>query len=153
MTDQDIDAIFAEAQLARREVKVCTRPDLVEEYRNLAGQDRGDSLSDKGRGKKLAELVAQIEAKTVTFVFQALPPEKYRALLAKHPPTPGNKGQERIGYNIESFVDALIQECLVSPKLTEKQWSAVRPKVSQADWDAMQAAAHSVSAIRVEVPF
>lgn len=166
MTDQDIDAILEDAQLARREVPVCMRPDLVKEFKECtekiakAADEKGDSLSGKGKRQqvghlqtRLEELREQIRAKTIRFVLEALPKDDYRKLKKKHPPLKGDRGQEAVGYDIESFVNALLPMCLVSPKLSDKQWSAVQRKMSQADWDALQTATHLVNASKVELPF
>lgn len=57
---------------------------------------------------RVAEARAAQEASTVVFVLEAIPRDKWDALVTKFPPRDGNKDDESIGFNDDTFMPALL---------------------------------------------
>ena len=137
----DADAILLGARLAEDTVPVCTRGDLVDEFRRLdreLAQARMQAAADPriaGSGTadlktRMDDLKAQIEAATVQFKLRALPPKKWRDLVDEHPPRQlpdGSIHQDDKGpqVNNETFFPALIRASTVEPALRDETWAAL----------------------------
>lgn len=59
--------------------------------------------------------LAEAEERAVVVLLRPLGRKKWRALVAAHPPRPGNDDDKRFGVNDETFGDALVAACLASP--------------------------------------
>lgn len=137
----DPDAILLSARLSEDTVPVCTRGDLVDEFRLLdreLAQARVQAAADPriaGSGTadlqtRMDDLKAQIEAATVRFKLRALPPKKWRDLVDQHPPRQmpdGSIHQDDKGpqVNNETFFPALIRLSTVEPVLRDETWAAL----------------------------
>lgn len=97
----DWKSLAAQAQPRRKTVRLCLRGDLLADLQ--AAQDMGD-------GERVEELTEQVQAATVTFVVAGLTRQAYRALEARHPDADGGSG-----WNVDTFPEALVRECLVTP--------------------------------------
>lgn len=134
----DVDAVLLGGKLPEDTVPVCTRGDLVDEYRRVAdelAQARIRATADPrlaGSGTpaldaRIEELHGQIEAATVPFRLRALAPRRWRELVEQHPPRkvggnavhPDDAG---VGVNRETFFPALIRVSTVEPKLRDETW-------------------------------
>lgn len=60
-------------------------------------------------------LVAEAEESAVHVKVQALRRSAWKALIAEHPPREGNKDDEAVGVNEDTFKDALVAESIVEP--------------------------------------
>lgn len=136
----DADAILLGARLAEDTVPVCTRGDLVDEFRRLdreLTQARVREAADPrlaGAGSELRarldDLKGQIETATVVFKLRALAPKMWRDLVDKHPPRklpdgsihPDDRGPQ---VNNETFFPALIRASTVEPQLRDETWAAL----------------------------
>lgn len=59
------------------------------------------------------ELVEEVAASQVTFVFEALPWDVRVELQAEHPPRPGNLADAVRNYNFQTFLPALVRKSVV----------------------------------------
>ncbi|MEO3929237.1 hypothetical protein ABGB07_36110 [Micromonosporaceae bacterium B7E4] len=137
----DADAILLGARLAEDTVPVCTRGDLVNEFRRLdreLAQVRVQAAADPriaGTGSaelqaRLDDLRQQIEAATIQFKLRALSPKRWRDLVDEHPPRKmpdGSIHQDDQGpqVNNETFFPALVRLSTVEPKLRDETWAAL----------------------------
>lgn len=129
----DPGALIRNAKLRTGEFRVCTDPELLDEYQRLilardAAKDAAkDSLSAGATGEieaQIAKALKAVEDATVTLVFRALPRPQFRALIAEHPQRKDAEGNlthplDALGFNFDSLFDALIRRSLVSPQLDE----------------------------------
>lgn len=153
MTEQDLDAILDAAKLPEKQVPICLRTDLLQEYDRIEDDRPTDSLSDGGVSARREEVRAQIEAATVTFTLRALPREKFRALLAQHPPRKDNPGDRSLGYDIDGFTFDLAKQCTVSPTVTKQHWDRLEETLSQGQWNKLHRAALDVNQSSGDIPF
>lgn len=61
-------------------------------------------------------LVKEAEESAVHVKLQALKRSDWRALVAEHQPREGNKGDESVGVNEDTFKDALVPASIVEPE-------------------------------------
>jgi hypothetical protein len=137
----DADGILLGARLPEETVPVCTRGDLINEFRRLdreLAQAQVQAAADPriaGNGTadlraRVDELRHQIEAATVQFKLRALQPKRWRDLVDEHPPRKmpdGSIHQDDRGpqVNNETFFPALIRLSTVEPVLREETWAAL----------------------------
>jgi hypothetical protein len=168
----DFKKLLSEAKLPERSVQVCLRPDLAAEYEqaereleqtqenpvnSLAGDPRVPQLLSRMDG-----LREEMRGHTRTFLFRALPRRAWRELVAEHPPrqtveedgTIGvNQMDRTLGINGETFFDAIIRRCLVSPELDEEDWEVLSDKLTDRQFDLLSDAAWSVNRGEFDIPF
>jgi hypothetical protein len=65
--------------------------------------------------KEHDDLVKEAEESALRVVVQALRRSEWKALVKEHPPRVGNKDDERVGANEDTFKDALIPVSIVEP--------------------------------------
>lgn len=135
------DDILLGAKLAEDTVPVCTRGDLVDEFRRLDRElveSRAKAAADPrlaGSGAtaveaRLSEIKGQIEAATVQFRLRALG-RRWNRLVEEHPPrkAPDGKVNEEDarngGVNTDTFFPALIRASTVEPQLRDETWDAL----------------------------
>ncbi|XTZ17044.1 hypothetical protein ACQSSU_06605 [Micromonospora echinospora] len=129
----DPNALLTGARLPEDEVPICTRLDLVTEWRRLGKelaaakvQSAADPrIAGNGVGDlaaRMEELREQVEASTVTMTVRALKPKRWNELTELHPPRPDNEDDARMGVNRSTFLPALVRASTVAPELTEETW-------------------------------
>ncbi|MEU0081364.1 hypothetical protein ABZY58_25980 [Micromonospora tulbaghiae] len=132
----DVDAILTGAKPAEDTVPICTRGDLVNQWRQLAKeltQAKAAAVADPrvaGDGtdelvRRLEDLRAQVEASTVPFELRALAPKRWAELVAEHPPRDGDEEDLRMQVNRETFLPVLVRLSTVSPQLKDETWAAL----------------------------
>lgn len=160
----NIDDLLASARLAEDTVPICLRPDLLAEYKDaesaLEEAERAHATEGSlDAGDKLAaaavveELREQMLAASVTFTVRALPRKRWTALYGEHPPREGDDGDARVGFNRDTFYDALVRECVVEPQLSAEQWDALDATLSSAQFASLRTTAWLVNSADVDVPF
>jgi hypothetical protein len=164
--------ILGTAKLPEKTIPLCMRGDLAGEFDELerqleeADKDRGDSLD---AGAEVAELVEQIEAlqtemkeHTYTFRVRALSRRAYRALVAEHPPREvvdenGNKkldaNDEGLGFNVETFFEALLRVALVDPDLDDASWDQLLDTLTDRQFEELAGGAWLLNRAEVDIPF
>lgn len=158
----DLDEWIAGGQRPRLSVPLCLagnlRADYDEKHRQLAEmpdlsqQTMADRATVRRGIEELEQLRERMEAATRVLVLEALDPNDYNRLLAKHPARDGNRLDRAYGANVDAWFPALISACCVEPAISPEQVQALRPKLSAAQWDHLTGAAFAVNRSQVNVP-
>lgn len=156
----DAEDIIAAAELPRATASLCLRSGLVAQWEKLHAEWRvaPDTRTSLGAVSPKAELAAQMRALSdemakfqVTFVFEALPPEQYSALILKHPPVGDEKHTMR--WNHATFEPALIEACLVDPVMNGEQVTRLLAKLSTAQMKQLGDTAYRANEGPADIPF
>lgn len=150
----------------------CMDPDLVDEYeRAVSERDKAksgvrDSLSAGAVAPELeqrvADLLEQVEAKTVTLLFQALPKPEFKALRDLYPPRRNDDGQieakhiqdARYGINFDDFWEPFIRASLVSPELDDETMTVlIEERFTDGQWDDVTTKVWNLNQSKVDVSF
>jgi hypothetical protein len=166
----DFADLLATATPPQRTVRICLRGDLAERWEQLSERLEGaraaqPSASLAGTGipalsAEMDALTAELHDATVEFTVRGLSRADWRELEAAHPPRrdpatgePVKEDAER-GHDTNTFYDALIQACVVSPEITAEQWQHLLGKVlNEGQLSQLASAAVVVSRGTVDVPF
>lgn len=129
---KNVKDLIRGAKLPVEKVKVCTRPDLVDEYEELnarVASARENPTSISGAPElptwtaRLEELKDEIEDTTIEFTIRGLPSEEYTKLAVKYPAREGNqKDLLAGGVNVDEIAEQLIRLGTVDPVLDEEDW-------------------------------
>jgi hypothetical protein len=169
----DVDAILTGARLPEDRVPVCTRGDLVAEWKRLAqelteakARDIADPRLAGGATAALVErmegLRGQVEASTVEFRLRALPRKRWSELADAHPPRKEAGGavhpdDQALGVNRETFLPALVRASTVEPKLRDETWQALLDAegelLGEQQWRRLWRACWNLNMTEVDVPF
>ncbi|MEU5946315.1 hypothetical protein ABZ793_12225 [Micromonospora sp. NPDC047465] len=168
----DFDAILTGARLPEDQVPVCTRADLVAEWKRLAQQlteakarDAADPRLAGGATAALVErmeaLRGQVEESTVEFRLRALPRKRWNELADAHPPRQKDgkvhPDDVALGVNIETFLPALVRASTVEPKLKDKTWAALLDAegelLGEQQWRRLWKSCWNLNVADVNVPF
>ncbi|MFG1847775.1 hypothetical protein [Micromonospora carbonacea] len=168
----DADKILTGARMPEDQVPVCTRADLVAEWKRL-GQELAAAkvknaadprLSGSGTGDLIARMEAlreEIEASTVLFRVRALRRKVWNDLADAHPPrkTGGrvHPEDEPLGVNRATFLPALVRASTVEPQLAEETWAALLDPdgelLSEQQWRRLWRACWNLNVAEIDVPF
>ena len=136
MTPERLAELRSRASRPRRTVPIVCNGDLAERIDNaqdeLLSLDRaatGGRLASKSNSataaaleKQLDDLYVQAEADTLLLVVEGLEGTVWRALIAQYPPTPGEDGKPRGGYDAfcdrEAFEEPLIRAATIGMRAT-----------------------------------
>lgn len=168
----DVDAILTGARLPEDRVPVCTRADLVAEWKRLAqelteakARDLADPRLAGGATTALVErlegLRAEVEASTVEFRLRALPRKQWNNLADAHPPRQkdGKVHPEdvNLGANAATFLPALVRASTVEPKLKDETWAALLDPdgelLGEQQWRRLWRACWNLNVAAIDVPF
>lgn len=169
---KDVDAILAGARLAEDRVPVCTRADLVAEWKRL-GRDLAEAKVTDAADPRLAGgatvalvermegLRGQIEASTVEFLLRALPRKRWTDLADAHPPRKDaakvHADDAAMQVNRETFLPALVRASTVEPKLRDETWRALLDPdgelLGEQQWRRLWRACWNLNMAEVDVPF
>ncbi|GLY21700.1 hypothetical protein [Micromonospora sp. NBRC 101691] len=130
----DPNALLTGARLPEDEVRICTRLDLVTQWRRLAEElaaakvrntvdprIAGGDVSDLA--ERMEALRAEVEASTVTMRVRALSPKAWNELAETHPPRPDDEEDARMTVNRATFLPVLVRASTYEPELTEETWA------------------------------
>lgn len=165
-TSKSLQEILAGAKRPEKTVRLCLRGDLNAEFEALEGRLNEIRSKDRGEGRlnpsteardiarDMEQLKDEMAASTVPFVLRALPRREFQKLFAAHPPEKGNDTHKQLGYNPETFYEALVKASVVDPELDEDTWVRLSEEVwTSAQWAALVAAASALNMNEVSVPF
>ncbi len=158
MTDSILDLIRA-ARPAERKVPLFLRGDLVARHADLerelvAVATGDDSFGGSGDSVRLASQVAELEtemrASVASFCLRSIGPFASNDLIAAHPPRDGEKRDEGLGYNPETFYPARIRATCYAIDRGDERLALLDDEgvdleaMTDADWSQlMKALAHS----------
>ena len=142
-----IDAAVDNKQPLERSAKIILRADLNFEWRQLQASLDAAARQDELEGslakpfpntervvERMEEIRADVEASQVEFVFGRLDWTKRLALQGEHPPREGNVLDLSRGFNLETFIPALIKAAFrravaadgtVDESIDEARWAAL----------------------------
>ncbi|WP_292605973.1 hypothetical protein [Nocardioides sp. REDSEA-S30_B4] len=69
----------------------------------------------------------------------------FRALLVEHAPREGNEDDERVGYNEDTFPEALLLESVTEPEMNRANLTAFLDAVSDGDFEKLFTAAYMLN--------
>jgi hypothetical protein len=184
----DVHALIAAAKPAETTVPICLRGELVAQLEDLEREYEKARRQPSTRGKEDPDpqtefveqaraLQAEMEQGTVVFRLRKLPPAKYRALVAAHPPRRDeedqlDQGDVNLGFNRDTFLPELIRLSTYEPQLSDAEWRRLlgdseteAARLAEAGEDAeegvlsfhqtteLAGAAYAVNEREVRVPF
>jgi len=156
------------AKLRRDEYRICTDPDLVDEYERLVEAKAAATVRDADSlaGGQAIEIQSEIDAlreemeeATVTLVLQALSRREYAALVDKHPPRKDAEGvtlpvDVRYGVDYEGFFNELARRSIVAPELDAQTLDLlIDEKLSDGQWEDLTTRCGKLNRTTVDVPF
>lgn len=154
------------AKLPERTVDICLRGDLQAVWEDLhrqladveAAAAKDKRLNSDKRAREIGEQITavqdQMRADTLVFRMRALPKKKWDKLLKEHPPRKDNEEDAQLGYNVDSFMVALIRACTYSPDdLDDEGWSELLDDTTT-EWQfaQLQNTALALNVRKVDVP-
>lgn len=156
--------VIASAALPERSVQLCLRGDLLAALQDLQRQltdaereDKAGGSLDGGAAREVAEQIQTLREEmldhTITVTIRALPRKKFRTMVVEHPPREDNEGDRVLGFNPDTFFDALMRVCAVEPVLDEALWADLEDKLSDGQWQTLTNAAWAVNERDLSVPF
>lgn len=108
----DWASLLEQATPRTKSVRLCLRGDLLAA---LSDAEAAAAPSLAGETEDVTLLRKQVDESTVDFVVKGASRARYAALEAKHPDPDGE------GWNMATFPEALVRECLVSPVVAPEQ--------------------------------
>lgn len=163
MDIEQLDNLLSEARLPESTVTVCLRGDLQAEWERLNTKltelrtTPGRKLTDNAEASTVAARIREIEGQmkgaTIELTLRALPRRDWLRLLRDHPPRKGDEADKGLGFNSETFFEALIPRSIVSPELNEDQVSRLMDALSSAQYDKLLETAWNLNRRDVSVPF
>ena len=99
-------------------------------------------MSEKPDTGSLDQLRKELAGNAVKLTFEAMPRRAYRDLLATHAPRPGEDLDNKVGYNVDTFGDALLQAAIIATTNLEGQpvpneWDTWADDMSDGAWQEM----------------
>ena len=165
MEMSEIDAILDGAKKPETTVKLCLRSDLQAEWEkleaDLQAEDRAETdtlaKSVSKRAKELAEqqiaLQAEMQAATMVVTLRAMDRAPWKELRSEHPPRPDSPMDWRLGFNEETFYDALIARSIVDPVLDEARVGKLLDSLTSGQFDNLANSAWALNRADVSAPF
>lgn len=158
----DIDSLIASAALPERTISHCVRGDLVAEVerldRELASLASADQrLTGNQEARKVAEQIEAVrehmQTSSIEFTLRALGRRAFQKFQTEHAPRDGNLTDRAMGFNEETFMDDLVRQSIVAPKITDEQWDSLCDSMTAAQWSEFANVATSLNMEQVSVPF
>jgi hypothetical protein len=157
--------LIAGARLPERSVSVCLRGDLIAEHQALEddlrraeetarqSDARMSSLSESKRiAEQLDEISDQMTANTLNIRLRALPRPEWVALIGEYQPPPDDPEAQRVGVDLEPFLQVATRRCVVEPAMDDDDWAALVKVLSSAEWDKLAGACWSLNRTGVDIP-
>lgn len=161
----EIDAILEGAKKPEDHVPLCLRGDLQAEWEKLESELQAEDRAEVDtlakpvtkRAKELADQVralqAEMEKSTVVLTLRAMDRAPWKELRAAHPPRPDAAMDWRLGFNEETFYDALIAKSVVDPVFDEERLVKLLDSLTSGQFDKLANAAWALNRSDVSAPF
>ena len=164
-----LDTMRSATALSRR-VTLCLDGALQDEYDRLVAALTDAAIADKESlarehtsyvAEQMEAVREKMQAAEVSFTFGALPWLRRLALTGEHPPRDGNIGDKNSGYNIETYIPALIREACTSvtgadgdtiTDIPDDVWDAMLASLNFQQVDTLFSAAQSANDSATTVP-
>jgi hypothetical protein len=99
------------------------------------------------------DLVDAVEASTIRFTLRARSRQEWRDLLKAHPPRKDHPLDRQLGYNEETFYEALIRASIVDPVITDAEWQELNGYLTEGEWTRLVVAAQNLNLRASQLPF
>jgi hypothetical protein len=148
----DIGDVLGAVTPATRTVQVCLDGSVAEQldhlrarWSELAGSHQGMAPSADVTDviEEIRALEAQAETATVEFRVQALGAKAWRRLVVEHPPPADDMDGWR--WDPETFPQASLAACCVSPAMTVEQAEQLAERLSNGQWGKLWSAVLDVN--------
>ncbi|MCG5464232.1 hypothetical protein MED01_002397 [Micromonospora sp. MED01] len=159
------------AKLPERTVDICLRGDLQAEWEDLhrqladaelaAAKDKRLAGDKRARdiGEQITAVQDQMRADTIVFRMRGLGRKRWDRLMKEHPPRKDNDEDTQLGYNADTFMEALIRACTYSPDdLDDDTWAELLGddkadgKLTEWQFAQLQNTALALNVRKVDVP-
>lgn len=115
---------------------------LTAEIAALETQPTRQRMSAKPDTARLDQLRQRLAGNAVKLTFEAMPRRAYRELLAAHAPRPGEDLDNKVGYNVDTFGDALLQAAIIATTGIDgnpipNDWDTWADEMSDGAWQEM----------------
>ena len=99
-------------------------------------------MSEKPGTGRLDQLRQRLAGTAVKLTFEAMPRRAYRDLLAAHAPRPGEDLDNKVGYNVDTFGDALLQAAITATTDIDgnpipNEWDTWADAMNDGTWQEM----------------
>jgi len=158
----DVSQLLNNAKRPEKIVPLCLAGDLQakwealhEEYgRKVAAAGRKMANADaRELSAKIVAVEEQMAEQTLEVVVRGLPRNDWKALVRDHPPREGVEADKQLGVNQESFTDAMVYACIVSPEMTDDEKATLLDVITDAQYEKLTEAAWNVNRRDLSVPF
>lgn len=116
------------------------------------------------QAKAVRKIEQAIKASMVTFTFESMNKDEWRALLDNNPPRPGDRMDAVLGYDRDTVLDLLVRRSLVSPEFADCDvdgcdhedcgtWQQLMEIINPAEWGELRDAANLANSAVVDAPF
>ena len=142
------------AKLPEKVIPVCLDAAAIEAYREAeveAHRTAADSLG--GKATVPDEVAAAVEAATIRFTLRALPRRDWTDLIKAHPPRKDHIEDRKVGYNEETFYEALVKQSIVDPVPTANEWEQIDAVLTEGEWIRLVTAAQTLNLVGSKLPF
>lgn len=165
MDTTEIDAILSSAKKPEIAVPLCLRSDLQVEWEKLEAELQAEDQAEPAtlakavtkRAKELAEQVRALQDKmnkaTLTVTLRAMDRAPWKELQSAHPPRKDSAIDWKLGFNPDTFYDALIAASLVDPVLDADQLAKLLDVITAGQFDRLASAAWTLNRSDVSAPF
>jgi hypothetical protein len=148
-----IEALKA-AKLPEKVVPVCLDASAIEAYREAEAEARRAAADSLGGKLDVPEALAEaVEAATIRFTLRALPRRQWTDLLKAHPPRKDHLDDRKVGYNEETFYEALVRASVADPVPTDKEWEQIDEVLVEGEWIRLVTAAQTLNLAGSKLPF
>lgn len=167
----------------RETVDICLRSDLISEFHredeklnelkitanvsnrlNPGTEAMAESDEYIAQAKKVRKIEKQIQDALVTFTFESMSKDEWRAMLDNYPPRPGDQMDHMIGYNRDEVLELLVRRSLISPTFEDctepgcehedcGTWQQLIEVINPAEWGELRDTANLANSAVVEAPF
>jgi hypothetical protein len=160
----DLEEWLSQGSRPEATVDICLVGDLSARHQAVAEEllqvasDPNRSIEDTRLtelGAELDRLAAEMAGHTRTFRLHALPVNatpSYLDLQVANPPRDGDEVDQRVGYNRDTFLPALVKACTSDPELSDEQWDVLLGKLSSRQWDELWVTAQQLNRQDYQAP-
>lgn len=143
------------AKRPERVVDICFDESLTDEYRGLRAAQINDHSMAGGdvETPEMAALKEQIREATEYFTLRSVSRSQLMNLIAEHPPREGDVADEAVGFNRDTYHEALVRASVVEPELSPADWDELDGILTPGQWTRLMAAANELSMASGHVPF
>jgi hypothetical protein len=168
VTRQNPVDLIRGGKLPEKDFPVCVDPDLVSEHDELvklrdaaakAGTTAQAGATTADLDERVAGVLKQMEAATVTLRLRALNRRAWKALKDEHPPRRNTEGTvipEDLFVNVhrDEFFDALVRKSIVDPELDDETMTVlIEDKLTDGQWEDLTTTCWNLNETSISVPF